>query len=60
VPFHPVIEEFKDFIERDPGIYMGFHQMFEQVPKKPPYDQDPTGKPQVCVVYIKVLKPWSR
>jgi phosphatidylserine decarboxylase len=47
VPFHPVIEEFKDFIERDPVIYMGFHQMFEQVPKKPPYDQDPTGKPQV-------------
>lgn len=26
---------------------MGFHQMFEQVPFKPPYNNDPTGKPQV-------------
>jgi len=26
---------------------MGFHQMFEQVPTKPPYNNDPTGKPQV-------------
>jgi phosphatidylserine decarboxylase len=50
-PFHPVINEFKDFIERDPVIYMGFHQMFEQVPNKPPYDKDPTGKPQVCFIY---------
>ncbi|KAL0578570.1 hypothetical protein V5O48_003420 [Marasmius crinis-equi] len=45
--FHPVIKEFQDFIEGDPVIYMGFHQMFEQVPNKPPYDKDPTGKPQV-------------
>jgi phosphatidylserine decarboxylase len=26
---------------------MLFNQMFEQVPKKPPYNKDPTGKPQV-------------
>ncbi|KAI9068100.1 hypothetical protein FKP32DRAFT_1672501 [Trametes sanguinea] len=26
---------------------MGFHQMFEQVPTKPPYNEDPSGKPQV-------------
>src|SRR5271157_501573 len=26
---------------------MLFHQMFEQVPRKPPYNKDPTGKPQV-------------
>ncbi|KAJ8073713.1 hypothetical protein PM082_011991 [Marasmius tenuissimus] len=45
--FHPVIKEFKDFIEGDPVIYMGFHQMFEQIPNKPPYNLDPTGKPQV-------------
>ncbi|GJE85181.1 phosphatidylserine decarboxylase family protein [Phanerochaete sordida] len=44
---HPVIQEFQRFIEGDPVIYMGFHQMFEQVPQKPPYDKDPTGKPQV-------------
>ncbi|KAJ8073741.1 hypothetical protein PM082_012019 [Marasmius tenuissimus] len=46
-PFHPVIQEFKDFIEGDPAIYMGFHQMFEQIPNRPPYTEDPTGKPQI-------------
>lgn len=28
-PFHPIIQQFKDFIEGDPVIYTGFHQMFE-------------------------------
>lgn len=46
-PLHPVVEEFKSLIESDPEIYMFFNQMFEQVPKKPPYNKDPTGKPQV-------------
>ncbi|MDC8748544.1 phosphatidylserine decarboxylase family protein [Xanthomonas campestris] len=46
-PLHPVIEDFKAVIEGDAQIYMLFHQMFEQVPHKPPYNQDPTGKPQV-------------
>ncbi|KAI0750817.1 phosphatidylserine decarboxylase family protein [Daedaleopsis nitida] len=41
------IKALKALIEGDPVIYMGFHQMFEQVPTKPPYDKDPTGKPQV-------------
>ncbi|KAH7887029.1 phosphatidylserine decarboxylase-like protein, partial [Phlebopus sp. FC_14] len=43
----PVIQEFQKVIEDDPAIYMLFHQMFEQVPTKPPYNKDPTGKPQV-------------
>ena len=43
----PVMEELKDLIESDPEIYMLFHQMFSQVPNKAPYNQDPTGKPQV-------------
>jgi len=43
----PVILEFKNLIEEDPDIWMGFHQMFEQVPTKPPYNQDPTKQPQV-------------
>jgi phosphatidylserine decarboxylase len=46
-PLHPVIEDFRDLIESDPAIFMLFNQMFEQVPKRPPYDRDPTGKPQV-------------
>lgn len=45
--WHPVIQEFKRFIESDAVVYMGFHEMFEQVPRKPPYNKDPTGKCQV-------------
>ncbi len=44
---HPVIADFRDVIESEPTIFMLFSQMFEQVPKRPPYDRDPTGKPQV-------------
>ncbi|SDL09604.1 phosphatidylserine decarboxylase [Maridesulfovibrio ferrireducens] len=43
----PVIQEFKDLIESDPELFMLFTEMFKQVPHKPPYDKDPTGKPQV-------------
>ncbi|HEX8161467.1 MAG TPA: phosphatidylserine decarboxylase family protein [Pyrinomonadaceae bacterium] len=46
-PLHPIIEDFKALIEGDAQVYMLFHQMFEEVPRKPPYDKDPTGAPQV-------------
>ncbi len=46
-PLHPVIADFRDFIENDPSVFMLFHQMFEQVPRKMPYNKDPTGRPQV-------------
>lgn len=46
-PLQPVIADFRDLIESDPAIFMLFNQMFEQVPRRPPYDRDPTGKPQV-------------
>ena len=46
-PLHPVINEFKELIEGDPKIFMYFHQMFEELPDKPPYNTTPTGKPQV-------------
>lgn len=42
----PVIQEFQQLIEGDPDIFMGFHQMFDEVPTKPPYNNDPSGKPQ--------------
>lgn len=48
----PVIQDFQKLIEDDAEIYIGFHQMFEQVPTKPPYDKDPIGKPQVCDVTV--------
>ena len=46
-PLHPVIVDFRDLIESDPALFMLFNQMFEQVPRRPPYDKDPTGRPQV-------------
>lgn len=46
-PLHPVVDELRELIETDPTVYMLFHQMFAQVPHKPPYNKDPTGKPQV-------------
>lgn len=47
--FHPVIQTFQRVIEEDPILFLGFHQMFDQVPHEPPYDKDPNGDPQVCV-----------
>jgi phosphatidylserine decarboxylase len=44
---HPVIAEFRDLIESDSQVFMLFHLMFEQVPKKSPYNKDPAGEPQV-------------
>jgi len=39
-PLHPVVADFRDVIESDPAIFMLFNQMFEQVPRRPPYDRD--------------------
>ena len=55
--FLPVIQEFQTLIETDPQVWMGFHHMFEQVPTKPPYDNDPTGKPQVSVGQLSHRPP---
>jgi len=46
-PLLPVIEEFKNFIETEPEIYMLFSLMFTEVPRKPPYNKNPAGGPQV-------------
>lgn len=43
----PVLQEFKDFIEKTPRVYMYFVQMFEEIPQKHPYCNDPTGTPQI-------------
>lgn len=45
--FAPVIQDFQNLIEQDAEVWMAFHQMFEQVPTKPPYDKDPNGEDQV-------------
>jgi phosphatidylserine decarboxylase len=46
-PLLPVIQEFKNLIESDPELIMLFTQMFEQVPNTPPFQNDPTGEPQI-------------
>lgn len=43
----PVVKELKDLIESSPEIYMHFNEMFEQLPKKARFKNDPTAKPQV-------------
>lgn len=44
---HPVVQGLKNLIEDDAEVYMFFHQMFTEVPYKPPYNKTPTLKPQV-------------
>jgi phosphatidylserine decarboxylase len=43
----PVVADLQQLIESDAQLFMLFSQMFEQVPRRPPYHCDPTGKPQV-------------
>ena len=43
----PVMQEFKALIDNDPELYMLFTQMFEQIPRTPPFLNDPVGNPQV-------------
>ena len=45
---HPVMQEFKELIENNAEINMFFHQMFTEVPRRPPCDRNPTKmQPQV-------------
>lgn len=43
----PVLQEFKEFIEGNSRVYMYFCEMWEEIPRKPPYNKDPTGKSQI-------------
>jgi phosphatidylserine decarboxylase len=52
-PWNDVITEFKNLIESDPDIYMGFNMMFEQT--KDLYD--PTGAPQVSDMFFRTPSP---
>ncbi|KAF2625870.1 hypothetical protein BU25DRAFT_105035 [Macroventuria anomochaeta] len=44
---HPVIKEFKELIEDNTRIYLLVNAMFEEVPSKKPYANDPAGHKQV-------------
>lgn len=43
----PALQEFKQLIETNARIYMYFVQMFEEIPRKHPYWNDPTGHKQI-------------
>ncbi|WP_421901075.1 phosphatidylserine decarboxylase family protein [Maridesulfovibrio sp.] len=43
----PVVQEFKELIENDPELLMLFTQMFEMVPDKAKFKNDPAGNPQI-------------
>ena len=44
---HPVLQEFKDLIENDTRIYLLTSAMFEEIPTKKPYSNDPAGHRQI-------------
>ncbi|KAH8204734.1 hypothetical protein TruAng_001068 [Truncatella angustata] len=43
----PALKEFKELIETNPRIYMYFTAMWDEVPRRAPYLEDPTGKKQI-------------
>jgi phosphatidylserine decarboxylase len=43
----PVLQEFKDLIEGNARIYMYFREMWDEIPRRAPYNRDPTGKSQI-------------
>ncbi|WP_321404706.1 phosphatidylserine decarboxylase family protein [Maridesulfovibrio sp.] len=43
----PVVQEFKDLIENDAELLMLFTRMFEMIPDKPKFKNDPSGNPQI-------------
>lgn len=44
---HPVLQEFKDLIEGNTRIHMLMSSMFDEIPNKKPYRDDPTGGRQI-------------
>ncbi|KAK3400582.1 Phophatidylserine decarboxylase-domain-containing protein [Sordaria brevicollis] len=42
-----VLKEFQDLIESNARIYMYFSSMWDEVPHKPPYNKDVTGRSQI-------------
>jgi phosphatidylserine decarboxylase len=46
---HPVLKEFQDLIENNTRVWLLFSSMFEQIPNKKPYGDDPrgSGHPQI-------------
>ncbi|KAF1349587.1 Phophatidylserine decarboxylase-domain-containing protein [Delphinella strobiligena] len=54
---HPVLKEFKQLIETNSRIYMLITAMFDEIPQKKPYVQNPEGHKQIRDYhqFLKVL-----
>ena len=46
---HPVLQEFKELVEKNTRLWLLFSNMFEEIPHKQPYQNDPTQQPQVRI-----------
>jgi phosphatidylserine decarboxylase len=44
---HPVLQDFKKAIENSTRLTMLFSSMFDEIPKKKPYTNDPNGNPEI-------------
>ncbi|KAI1292713.1 hypothetical protein EDD11_008603 [Mortierella claussenii] len=55
-PLHPVIQEFKDLIEKNTHLYILFNGMFDEIPRKKPYMSDPSGQHKQVRDYKHMLE----
>jgi len=53
---HPVIREFRELIEGNTRVWLLFNGMFEEIPKKGPYNKDPTGQKKQIRDYVHMLR----
>lgn len=52
----PIVQSFNHMIESDAIIYMGFNQMFDQIPHKLPFNVGSAKKPQVRLPDCRILE----
>lgn len=46
-PLNDSLVELKEIMENDSVLYMLFSLMFQEVPREPPYNREPTGSKQI-------------
>lgn len=54
-PFHPVIRDFQRLIEEDPIIFIGFHEMFDQLYARMPLHNESIVKSEVMMLSVLIL-----
>jgi phosphatidylserine decarboxylase len=64
---HPVVQEFKLLIETNARVYLLISGMFQEIPKKHPYNKDMSGQiaqirdyeVSICFLFPNTFQPWS-